>query len=176
MGYIFNWVLYLMCIAMPFGSDGVLLNFDFLHNFLCFQWIFLCLERDFFRPLWQMPKQCRPKNLWWVFKPYYYSYHSRMLVLISRAIWELVKILFLWVNMASDHFVLVQIFATWWPKEFQCDPYKGFLWKNVPKTPDCEEKISEITIVRWELPADHQNIAGFLKNFCSALWPVAKFG
>jgi hypothetical protein len=36
MGCIFNWVLYLMCIAMPFGSDGVHLNFDFLHNFLMF--------------------------------------------------------------------------------------------------------------------------------------------
>jgi hypothetical protein len=36
--------------------------------------------------------------------------------------------------------------------------------ENCAKVTDCKEILSEIAIVRQELPADHQNKAGFLKN------------
>jgi hypothetical protein len=129
MGYTFNWVLCLMCIAMSLGSDSVLLNFDILLNFLCFQWIFHCLKRDFFRPLWQMPNIVVQKIFGGCSKPYYGPYHSWMLVLISWAIRESAKFLFLWVNAASDFFYFGANFHYLVMKKFQCIHTKDFSGK-----------------------------------------------
>lgn len=79
------------------------LKFWFLAQFLnVFSGTFLVFRGIFSGPSDKCQKR-GSKFFWWVFKPYYSSFHSGMLVLISLAIWELVKILFLWVNMASDY-------------------------------------------------------------------------